>query len=245
MADFFAVQNGSKASGYLVANGNVYPAVSGSSKLQSIPQGNYTYGKDLALDPKQYRSMTDGSNPKNFRKFHIWGTGPNGTIWDPKLKRYRVGIEFHYDGGAPGTAGCIGYQDPAAKNALIADKDKSVHVQYLQSDAEVRAAIEKKLGHKVDWSKVKAPKKGAAAAASARSTTKKGNKVKRAAHTVRAGRRQRHTAHRRATLTGGGVVTQGSRSIFVGRQRQRVAGVDHLTSDGSPLATGEGSILFT
>ena len=49
MADFYAVQSGPSASGYLIANGNVYPAVSGTSSLQSIPSGDYTHGEDLAL----------------------------------------------------------------------------------------------------------------------------------------------------------------------------------------------------
>jgi hypothetical protein len=145
-------------------NGNVYPAASGSASLQDIPQGTYNYGNAEALSEKQYYSMTDApdrahanaARAKAFRKFHI-GTGPHGSgeIYDKRIKRNRVGIEFHYDGGSPGTAGCIGYQDPAAKDALIADTDKQVRVKYVGSDAEARALVEQKLGHKVDWSKVK------------------------------------------------------------------------------------------
>lgn len=243
MADFFAVQNGNSGTGYLIANGNVYPAMSGSSRLHSIPAGNYTYGKDEALDPKQ-KTMSDGTGMKKFRKFHIWGTGPGRAIWDPKLKRYRVGIEFHYDGGPVGTAGCIGYQDPAAKNALIADTDKSVHVQYMNNMNDVKAAIEKKLGHKVDWSKVKAHRAGTPGVGT-HSQTKKGNKVARGDHTVLAGKKKRHTAHVKAPLKKGGVVKQGSRGIFVSPARYRVSGVDHLTTDGSPIADGEDTILFT
>lgn len=244
MADFYGVQSGSGATGYLVVNGNVYPAASGGSKLWSIPEGKYTYGKDLALRKDQYRSMSDRKNPKNFRKFHIWGTGPDGTIWDPRLKRYRVGIEYHYDGGNPGTAGCIGYQDVRAKDDLIADKDKSTKVDYLKNMDEVQAAIEKKLGRKVDWSKIKKPK-GHGASAGEVSRTKKGNKVKKGNKTVRAGKRKRQTAHVKAPLKKGGVVKKGSAGIFVGWERFRVSGVDHMTTDGSPLGTGEDTILFT
>lgn len=257
MADFYGVPGNSNATGYLVVNGNVYPAASGTSSLGRIPQGNYTYGKDEALSNDQW-SMSNAKSKSEFqknrkkynsyRKFHIWGTGPGGQIWDSRLKRWRQGIEFHYDGGNPGTAGCIGYQDVAAKNDLIAARaagDNSVGVHYSGSMADVKAQIEKKLGHKVDWSKVKAPKGAGAGAAGQRSKTRRGKKIKRASRSVLVGRRGLHTAHRHAELEGGGKVADGSHSIFVERERFQVAGVDHLTDDGSPIGNGEDSILFT
>jgi hypothetical protein len=241
MPEYVGVTNGAGSSGYLIANGQVYPAASGGPGGMHIPSGRYTYGGAEKLAPNQYKSMTDGSSPKNFRKFHI-GTGPNGggNIWDPTLKRYRLGIEFHYDGRSPGTAGCIGYQDTAAKDALIADTDKHVGVTYVSNMDQVHAEIEKKLGHKVDWSKIKAPKTPGAGSG-VRSTTKKGKKIK--GHTnVMVGPKKRHVVHRTAALEGGGQVIQGSRSVFVGPQRYLVSRIDDLTSDGSVIATGESSV---
>jgi hypothetical protein len=100
---------------------------------------------------------------KNFNKFHI-GTGKEGSgvIWDESLKRNRLGIEFHFDGGNPGTEGCIGYQDPTAKDALIANTDKRVSVSYANSMEEVQAQMEAKVGHKIDWSKSRSPRRPSA-----------------------------------------------------------------------------------
>ncbi|HEY4122478.1 MAG TPA: hypothetical protein VGM56_31655 [Byssovorax sp.] len=251
MPTYYGVEGPSASNGYLIANGNVYTAESGTSKLQDIPAGDYTYGDAIPLDKRSERtSMTDGSDWHKFRKFHIWGTGPQGAITDPRKGRHklqRTGIEFHYDGGNVGTAGCIGYQDPAAQQDLINDPDKSVQVQYFQTDAEVRAAIEAKLGHTVDWSKVRTRGRagGAGANAGLQSTTRKGKKVTKGNTTVKAGPHARDTAHIQASLEGGGQVVQGSQTVFVGPEMLPVSGVDHLTSDGSPLAVGESSILFT
>jgi hypothetical protein len=257
MADFVAVPNGNGATGYLIANGQVYPAASGGGPngLLSIPQGNYTYGGPEALtyskDPKknQYRSMTDKGDPKGYNKFHI-GTGPNGSgvIKDPRRpKKPREGIEFHFDGGSTyGTAGCIGYQDNAARQSLIDDPTKKVSVQYVKDDAAMRAEVERRLGHSVDWSKVKKPGQAGTsrgAGSGTQSQTKKRNKVKKGHHKVLVGPRQRHIAHRRARLADGGHVTEGLKKVYVAEQQYPVSRVDHLTTDGSPLADGESSVL--
>jgi hypothetical protein len=252
MPTFIGTENGSSASGYLIANGNVYPAASGTSTLQDIPQGTYDYGDAESLSPNQYYAMTDApdrahataAHAKAFRKFHI-GTGPHGsgTIHDPRTGRTRVGIELHYDGGAPGTAGCIGYQDPAAKDALVADPDKTVSVQYLGNIDQVKAAVEQKLGHSVDWSKVQ-PRRvpGGGGGSGTHSKSRKGHRVKKGNTTVLVGPHKRHTAHLEAPLEGGAQIAEGSSSVFVGPERYRVARVDDETSDGSPIADGESSI---
>src|SRR5215468_10736842 len=122
MPDFIGVENGTNAQGYLIANGNVYPAVSGTSRLWDIPQGTYTYGHDVPLEQGkgQWKSMTDG-NPAHhnqYRKFHI-GTGPNqDSFIDPRTGRRREGIDFHFT-PRTGSAGCIAYQDNAALGSLI------------------------------------------------------------------------------------------------------------------------------
>lgn len=243
MADYYAVQSGSSSSGYLVTNGQVYPATSGGPTLQTIPDGsNLTYGDDVALSQKDVHGMSDGTGNKGgFRKFHI-GTGPkgSGTIPDKTLGRDREGIDFHFDGGNPGTAGCIGYQDRAAQDALIADPDKTVGVHYEKDMSDVLAGIEKQLGHKVDWSKVKTVKPPAKGPGP-QSKTKKGKKVKKGNATVLLGGNKRETAHKTSPLEGGGKVADSSKTVYVGKHL--VARVDDGTTDGSPLANGEPSIL--
>lgn len=258
MADFYGVPGSSSASGYLVVNGNVYPAVSGSNSLGRIPEGNYTYGGAETLSNDQWtmsNAKSKGEFQKNkkkyssYKKFHIWGTGPGTPIYDKRLKKNRVGIEFHYDGGPTGTAGCIGYQDVRAKDDLIAARaagDNSAGVHYSGNMDQVKAAIEKKLGHKVDWSKVKAPRSpGGGGGGGQRSKTRRGKKIKRGNRSVLAGRRRLHTAHLEAPLEGGGKVVEGSGSVFVGPERYKVAGVEHSTDDGSPIGNGEETVLFT
>jgi hypothetical protein len=257
MADFIAVPNGNGATGYMIANGQVYPAASGGGPngLLSIPEGKWTYGGPEALthskDPKkdQWRSMTDKGDPKGYNKFHI-GTGPNGsgTLPDPRRpKKPREGVEFHFDGGSTyGTAGCIGYQDNAARQALIDDPNKSVSVKYVKDEAAMKAEIERRLGHSVDWSKVKKPGQAGTSrggGSGTHSQTKKGNKVKPKKHNVHVGPKQRHIAHRQASLMSGGKVVQGLKKVAVGRPQYQVARVDHLTTDGSPVADGESSVL--
>jgi hypothetical protein len=256
MADFIAVESGNSASGYLIANGNVYPAASGTSSLLDIPQGTYNYGADEALSSNQYYSMTDAPNRKEakkrkgkgFRKFHI-GTGPAGTGTIPDKRRPkdpRKGVEFHYDGGNPGTAGCIGYQDNAAKDALIADPNKTVTVQYVKDMDAVKAQVEQKLGHKVDWSKVSPLRKaggGGGGGSGTHSKNRKGKKVKKANRTVLLGPKNRHTAHRLSLLEGGVQIADASTTVFVGPERLGVARVDDQTTDGSPIADGESSIM--
>jgi hypothetical protein len=257
MADYIAVETGNHSAGYLVANGNVYPATSGSSTLLDIPQGTYTYGGAEALSAKQYYSMTDAPSKKkkhanktraaNFRKFHI-GTGPKGSGVIPdsrRPKQPREGIEFHYDGGGAGTAGCIGYQDNAAKDALIADPAKSVNVKYVKDMDAVKAEVEKKLGHKVDWEKVTPLRKQYVPpkASGTQSKNKKSKKVVKANKTVLLGPNTRETAHRLALLESGVKVVDASTTVFVGPERLGVARVDDMTSDGSPIADGEISIM--
>lgn len=61
-------------------------------------------------------------------------------------------------------------------------------------------------------------------------------------HKVYLGPEQRHLSHRQATLVGGGLVTQGSASVVVGRPQYAVARVTDMTTDGSPIAIGEHTV---
>lgn len=249
MAQFFGTTSGDGATGYLIANGNVYPATSGGNGAQYVPAGNYTYGPAEELnnskEKHQYRTMSDG-DPKTrseFKKFHI-GTGPKGSgnIWDESLGRYRTGIEFHYDGGNPGTEGCIGFQDTTARDALIDDPNKTVSVSYVKDLDEARAQVEKALGHKVDWTKVKAPKAPLNPGPGPQSTTKKGKKVAQGDTSTLSGPNHRETAHLASALEGGGEIVVASQTVFVGQDQKGVARIEDDTTAG-PVATGEESIL--
>jgi hypothetical protein len=248
MPSYFGVENGNYSSGYLIANGNVYPAVSGSGSLRDIPAGSYTHG-DGEVPRADQPTMTDGTGRQKFRKFHVIGTGPSGEIWDPRKNNgkggWRDGIELHYDGGNPGTAGCIGYQDPAAKDAITADPDKSVNVQYLADDEAVKRAVELRLGHPVDWSKINPPKKPGGGGSGTQSKTKKGKKVQKGNPKVLVGPKQRQIAHQQAMLEGGGVVAEGNPTVLVGSEQYPVSRIEHMTTDGSPLADGEDSVLLS
>jgi hypothetical protein len=257
MPEYIGTETGGGSEGDLVANGNVYPAVSGPYGGGDIPAGSYTYGSpqpladDASWKKSEYNSMTDAKNPKEgkekaktFRKFAI-GTGPKQAVFkDPRTGKVRTGIMFHYDGNVPGTLGCIGYQQPEAQQALIDDPDKTVTVQYDSSIAQARADVETKLGHTVDWNKVEQGRRHlpARAAPGTHSKTKLGNKVKKGNPTVLLGAHNRQTAHLEAPLEDGSKIAEASTSVFVGTERQRVARVDDQTTDGSPLADGEDSI---
>jgi hypothetical protein len=265
MASYFGVENGNTSSGYLIANGNVYPAVSGfppwpgSDGFRDIPAGSYTYQSGQPLDPAQgqYKSMSDGSGGPQYLQFMIIGSGKDGKI--PEKRSFttrdngvvtkhpngglRDGIEAHFDGQPNGTAGCVGYQDNAAAADLTADPDKSMNVQYLGSQEAVQRAVELRLGHLVDWTKIAKPKTPGTTDGP-QSKTKKGTKV-RGNSGVRVGPNLREIVHQHAMLEGGGMVLEGNRTVVVGTEQYPVSRVAHMTSDGSPIADGEPSILLT
>lgn len=155
---FIAVDNGNRADGYLVANGDSYVARSGGFGRGEIPQGNYRVGQGQRLNPgkKQNRSMARrGDDWRKYRKFAISGVGPTaqgGGIRDPRYpKAPRTGVMFHYDGNTPGSEGCIAYDDPRAQQSLsnaIASGDNNVSVIYVKSDAEARAMATRLAGGK-------------------------------------------------------------------------------------------------
>jgi len=61
-------------------------------------------------------------------------------------------------------------------------------------------------------------------------------------HGVVVGPEQRHLSHLEATLVGGGRVSQGSGTVYVGRNRYPVARVTDMTTDGSPIVVGEDTV---
>lgn len=260
-ADYYGMEYGSSdavgSEGYLVTNGNVYPALSGPWTAKDmtrgtggdIPPGQYTYGDSRAATGKSFKDP----NSKKGGVFFPIGTGPDqAPIHDgrPGHAQTRTDVGFHFDGGNPGTNGCIGYQQVEAQEALEADTSKTLTVHpYSSSLDQVHADIEAKLGHKVDWNKVEEGRRHWAGqgpvtpAADVHSKNVRGRRVKKGVPSVGLGKRRRHTAHLESPLEGGVQVAQASNSVFVGPERKRVARVNDQTTDGSPLADGEGTIL--
>ena len=102
MADYFAAENGSGSQGYLIANGNVYPAVSGPYGKGDIAPGDYTYGSPQHLNKSkgEYYTMTDAPSRKaataerGFRKIHIGkGANPEADFKDPRTGATRSGVD--------------------------------------------------------------------------------------------------------------------------------------------------------
>lgn len=74
--------------------------------------------------------------------------------------------------------------------------------------------------------------------------TRHGKKLAKGVHHgVQVGPKRRHLSHRLAELEGGGNVTHGSGTVFVGRERYAVSRVGDNTTDGSPIAVGEDTVL--
>jgi peptidoglycan hydrolase-like protein with peptidoglycan-binding domain len=99
------------ARGSITVNGNTYQFNSGSSRLFSAPEGTYrvTAHRNSRSDPGFVRDgvgysfkMEDPRRPGSDRFF------------DPRAGRDRQYLRIHPDGGATGTAGCIGIVGDAA-----------------------------------------------------------------------------------------------------------------------------------
>ena len=269
---FIAVDNGNRADGYMVANGDAYVARSGGFGRGEIPQGNYKVGpgEKLNAGKKQNRSMArKGDDWRKYRKFRISGVGPTaqgGGIRDARYpKAPRTGVMFHYDGNTPGSEGCIAYDDPRAQQSLekaIASGDRDVSVIYVKSDAEARAMATRLAGGKAPPAngvrgygkaggselapagkkKPKRKKRSSQRRADV-SRIRSGARMAQGERTVVLGQKQLMAAHVQARHTGGGRVREGSPTVFVGKQMMAFGRVTDPTTDGSQLATGEPSVM--
>lgn len=256
MAEFFGYEgasgNGIGAEGYVVANGQVFPANSGPWTADGLPYGqggdsppgHWTHGDPQASGGKGER------DPAGHSVFFPIGTGPaQAPMKDgrPGHVAVRTEVGFHFDGGNPGTNGCIGYQQSAAKDAIIAEGNDTADISYYPNLQAVQDAIEAKLGHKVDWAKAEEGRRHIPGFGppdpGVHSATVKKHKVKKGVPHVKLGPKARQTAHLDAPLDDGSKIADASTSVFVGEERKRVARVNDQTTDGSPLAVGESSIL--
>ena len=166
---FIAVTNGQRADGWLIANNQIFVARSGrlladtdpakirngrSTERGEVPAGVYQIGQRMALTDANRLTMSDGQGDvSRFRKFEILPTASNrqrtsSGEWGVRDARYpdapRTVLRFHFDGDRPGSEGCIVYDDFRAQAALDAsrtNKDTEVRVEYLRTEAEVRARV--------------------------------------------------------------------------------------------------------
>ncbi|MBK6513865.1 MAG: hypothetical protein IPG04_07005 [Polyangiaceae bacterium] len=142
--DFVGVTHGNASYGQLIGGGNVIPVVSGKFGNGYVPAGKYSLDKPQATSEK---SMVPPGK-KSTHKYRLAAIGKptkviNGKVhfWDERVGKWREGILIHYDGGTPGTLGCIGYIDPKHEGALkemLADGGK-VNVTYHDSVAAAQA----------------------------------------------------------------------------------------------------------
>jgi hypothetical protein len=85
---------------------------------------------------------------------------------------------------------------------------------------------------------------GGSGGSGVQAVTKHGSLAKTGAHhNVHVGPNKRHLSHKHAELEGGYKVAQGSATVFVGVEQHPVARIGDATTDGSPIAVGESSVL--
>jgi hypothetical protein len=257
---FIGVLNGNKAEGYLVSNGEVFTARSGSGGLAHLPEGKYNIEsvEDAGADET---SLKDPRNPRHrYRKFRIAGNGPlNGgrqrgtsfTALDGTTKQRplindngtsRDGILLHYDGGPRGTAGCIGYDSLGAESALQSSAnsgDTSLDVFFVKDQKTAKTLADMYAKPPQDFHD-RHPKW----ATGEISDIKNGSKMAEGEPTVVHGAKQHEAVHEDHLHTGGAKVAEGNKTILVGSQQKPMAGVEHATTDNSAVATGEQSILL-
>ncbi|UQA56214.1 hypothetical protein [Polyangium aurulentum] len=254
--------NGVGARGYLVSNGEVFGARSGSSTLRKTPEGTYTIDSNESVDGTAEPSLIDNNNKKaRHRKFRFVGNGPrNGgtepgtsyTALDGTTKQRpiindgnidRTGLLLHFDGGTTngnGTAGCIGYDSLGAQNALesaTASGDTSLRVIYVKDQKTAKTLAKMYADPPQDFHD-RHPKW----ATGELSDIKNGNKMAEGEPTVVHGAKQHQAVGKDHLHTGGAKVAEGNSTILLGKQQKQMAGIDHATTDNSAVATGENSI---
>lgn len=248
-AYFGAVEapGGHGAYGYVVhADGSIFPASSGGADGSlDTPQGTWAIGDGYN---DKYADMNGKKYKKTQYQLKPVGTAEGTPLPDSRYKKSdhpgkRTEVmghvqHFRWDYGSHG---CIAVQDRGGIDQFA--KDGTVTVDYQnQSLEDIQKKIEKRLGHDVDWTKIKKPIPPAGSGLGEQSKTQKGNKVKAVDYGVRSGPNARKVTYLTAPLEGGGAVTKGTASITVGPPQHLMAAVSHDTSDGSPIANGEDSI---
>lgn len=97
--------------GSITVNGRTYQFNSGSSRLFSVPEG--TYRVTAHRNSRSERAFTRDGVGFSFRLEDA--RRPNSdAMYDARAGRDRTALRIHPDGGARGTAGCIGIVGDAA-----------------------------------------------------------------------------------------------------------------------------------
>jgi len=243
---FIGTTDGQVASGYLVANGDVYAARSGAHLYGRghAPAGTYELGDGDPLASSESKSMAqEGSDWTTARKFEIAGVGPSyeynakegkDGIKDPRFPdNSRTGIRFHFDGKKPGTEGCVGYDDPAAQTSLTSAYDagdREVQIIYVKTAAEAREMAKRLSGKEppVDLrSEELAATKPAPVEEKPKAAAKPGKGKKGETSKTKKGAR----------------LTQGEPTVRLGQKQLLAAHVDARHSGGGRIAEGSPTVF--
>jgi hypothetical protein len=256
---------GAAARGYLVSDGQVFDARSGSGSLRKAPEGDYTI--DSAEDVGAENSLKDPKNKdKQHKKFRIVGNGPlsgkkktepgtsytalDGTTKERPIvmdgTRERTGLLLHFDGNSTltgsgnGTEGCIGYNSFGGQGALenaVGRGDTSLKVMYVKDQKTAKTLADMYANPPQDFHD-RHPKW----ATGELSDIKNGAKMAEGEPSVVHGEKQHQAVHVGHLHTGGAKVAEGNSTIALGKQQKPMSGIDHATTDSSAVATGENSI---
>lgn len=255
--------NGVGARGYLVSDGKIYDARSGTNSLRKAPEGEYKI--DSQEDVGDENSLKDPNNKKKqHKKFRIVGNGPldggrqrgtsytalDGTdkqrpiVKDGNLDR--TGLLLHFDGNSSltgsgnGTEGCIGYNSFDAQGSLsnaVGRGDTTLKVMYVKDQKTAKTLADMYANPPQDFHD-RHPKW----ATGEISDIKNGNKMAEGEPTVVNGEKQHQAVGVDHLHTGGAKVKEGNDTILLGKKQKPLAGIDHATTDNSAVATGENSI---
>ena len=230
--DFVGVTHGNASYGQLIGGGNVIPVVSGKFGNGYVPAGKYSLDKPQATSEK---SMVPPGK-KSTHKYRLAAIGKptkviNGKVhfWDERVGKWREGILIHYDGGTPGTLGCIGYIDPKHEGALkemLADGGK-VNVTYHDSVAAAQAHAKTLSGKDAPASDFANKYGGGGSGATKKkpsgkgkpSKTKKGAQATKGERSVRIGKAGLQAMPRTGKVTGGKVKKGTKKKVFLGKKR--------------------------
>jgi peptidoglycan hydrolase-like protein with peptidoglycan-binding domain len=111
--------------GSITVNGHTYQFNSGSGRHFSVPQG--TYQVTAHRDTRSEKAFVSDGVGYSFRIEDA--SRPNSdAIYDARAGRERTALRIHPDGGARGTAGCIGIVgDAATQLQFLADMKAELH----------------------------------------------------------------------------------------------------------------------
>ena len=247
---YFGTLNGQGSSGWVVPpDGQIDTMRSGPHGLGNIPEGEYNM---VDLQKTDEKSMHPKGTNKTGTKIRLAAKGvtkkdKNGRPWIPDLRypQGRTDVLIHYDGpssksnprNGDGSFGCATFDNFDGTTQSLTNAynngDRNFTVKHFKTEAEARAAAEAYRKKRLQQRSDADPSK-----------TNKGAKVAKGEETVLLGTEQRCAAHRDCPVDDGSKIAQHSPSIYVGRMKYPMSGVDDLTTNGAMVATGVDSVYM-